>query len=122
MNYVSRNRKSGLATQLYNFLQNLSEEARGQDRMVLVVSIPASEFEMNAEDQADYERLKKMLDRLGKAVIMSAEAETAEIIRRWLFDWDGITKDSEKTIDAFADWTVEHRNQVPGLVPRGQRP
>ena len=117
MNYVSRNRKSGLATQLYNFLQNLSEEARGQDRMVLVVSIPASEFEMNAEDQADYERLKKMLDRLGKAVIMSAEAETAEIIRRRLFDWDGITKDSEKTIAAFADWTVEHRNQIPGWFP-----
>jgi phytoene/squalene synthetase len=44
MNYVSRNRKSGLATQLYNFLQNLSEEARGQDRVVLVVSIPASEL------------------------------------------------------------------------------
>ena len=40
MNYVSRNRKSGLATQLYNFLQNLSEEARGQDRVVLVASIP----------------------------------------------------------------------------------
>lgn len=117
MNYVSRNRKSGLATQLYNFLQNLSEEARGQDRMVLVVSIPASELEMNAEDQADYDRFKKMLDRLGKAVIMSAEAETAEIIRRRLFEWEGITRDAEKTICAFADWAVEHRTQIPGWFP-----
>ena len=117
MNYVSRNRKSGLATQLYNFLQNLSEEARGQDRMVLVVSIPASELEMNAEDQADYDRFKKLLDRLGKAVIMSAEAETAEIIRRRLFEWDGITRDAEKTVSAFADWAVEHRTQVPGWFP-----
>jgi hypothetical protein len=117
MNYVSRNRKTGLATQLYNFLQNLSEEARGQDRMVLVASIPASELEMNAEDQADYDRFKKVLDRLGKAVIMSAEAETAEIIRRRLFEWDGITKDSEKTVAAFADWTVEHRTQIPGWFP-----
>lgn len=117
MNYVSRNRRSGLATQLYNFLQNLSEEARGQDRMVLVVSIPASELEMNAEDQADYDRFKKMLDRLGKAVIMSAEAETAEIIRRRLFEWDGLTRDAEKTISAFADWVVEHRTQVPGWFP-----
>jgi hypothetical protein len=117
MNYVSRNRKSGLATQLYSFLQNLSEEARGQDRMVLVVSIPASELEMNAEDQADYDRFKKVLDRLGKAVIMSAETETAEIIRRRLFEWDGITKDSEKTIAAFADWAVEHRTQIPGWFP-----
>ncbi|MEQ8191692.1 MAG: DUF499 domain-containing protein, partial [Candidatus Eremiobacterota bacterium] len=31
MNYVSRNRKSGLAAQLYNFMQNLSEVARGED-------------------------------------------------------------------------------------------
>lgn len=30
LNYVSRNRKSGLGTQLYNFLQNLSEEVRGR--------------------------------------------------------------------------------------------
>jgi len=118
MNYVSRNRKSGLATQLYNFLQNLSEEARGQDRVVLVVSIPASEtLEMNEEDQADYARLKYMLDRLGKAVIMSAETETVEIVRRRLFDWDGITKDSEKTIAAFTGWTAEHRNQIPGWFP-----
>ena len=43
---------------------------------------------MTAEDQADYERFKKMLDRLGKAVMMSAEAETSEIIRRRLFEWD----------------------------------
>lgn len=117
MNYVSRNRKSGLATQLYNFLQNLSEEARGQDRMVLVVSIPASELEMNTEDQADYDRFKKLLDRLGKAVIMSAETETAEIIRRRLFEWDGMTREAEKTISAFADWCEEHRTQLPGWFP-----
>lgn len=117
MNYVSRNRKSGLASQLYNFLQNLSEEARAQDRMVLVASIPASELEMNAEDQADYDRFKKVLDRLGKAVIMSAETETAEIIRRRLFEWDGITKDAEKTVAAFADWAVEYRTQIPGWFP-----
>ena len=117
MNYVSRNRKSGLATQLYNFLHNLSEEARGQERVVLVVSIPASELEMSAEDQADYDRFKKMLDRLGKPVIMSAEAETSEIIRRRLFEWDGLTKDAERTIAAFADWCVEHRTQIPGWFP-----
>jgi len=117
INYVSRNRKSGLATQLYNFLHNLSEEARGQEHVVLVASIPASELEMSAEDQADYDRFKKMLDRLGKAVIMAAEAETSEIIRRRLFEWDGITRDAEKTITAYADWCVEHRTQIPGWFP-----
>src|SRR5260370_21855834 len=82
MNYVSRSRKSGLATQLYSFLHNLSEEARGQKNLVLAVSVPASELEMSAEDQADFTRFKKLLDRLGKPVIMSADAETSEIIRR----------------------------------------
>ncbi len=74
MNYISRNRKSGLGTQLYNFVQNLSEEARGNNKVVLVVSIPASELEMTSEDRSDYERFKKMLDRLGKAVMMSADS------------------------------------------------
>ena len=117
MNYVSRSRKSGMAAQLYNFLQNLSEFARGQDNVVLAVSIPASEMEMNAEDEADFTRFKKMLDRLGKAVIMSAEAETSEIIRRRLFEWFGLPDDAKKTVAEYADWIVDHRQQVPNWFP-----
>lgn len=119
MNYVSRNRKTGLASQLYNFLQNLSEEARGQNNVVLCVSIPASELEMSAEDHADYDRFKKLLDRLGKPIIMSSDAETSEIIRRRLFEWEpgGLTKDAEKTIAEYAEWAVEKRNQIPSWFP-----
>jgi predicted AAA+ superfamily ATPase len=127
MNYVSRNRKSGMATQLYNFLQNLSEEARGHNHLILVVSIPASELEMNAEDHSDYERFKKMLDRLGKAVMMSAEAETSEIIRRRLFEWDEravsqdgkvlLSRDALQTCSEYAAWVVEHRHQLPDWFP-----
>jgi len=120
MNYVSRNRKSGLAAQFYDFLQNLSETIRAEDKAVLAVSIPASEGEMNAEDQGDYERFKKLLDRLGKAVIMSAESETSEIIRRRLFEWGGLPDDGKKTVGEYADWVIEHRNQVPSLFPVDQ--
>ena len=88
MNYVSRNRKTDLPSQLYNFIQNLSETVRGEDRMVLVVSVPASATEMNPEDHSDYDRLKKLLDRLSKAVILSTETEISEIIRRRLFEFD----------------------------------
>src|SRR5437764_587865 len=63
MNYVTRNRRSGLSAQLYAFMHNLSETVRGMARGVLAVSIPASELEMSAEDQADYDRFKKLLDR-----------------------------------------------------------
>ncbi|MEW6185516.1 MAG: DUF499 domain-containing protein [Thermodesulfobacteriota bacterium] len=123
LNYISRNRKSGLSTQLYNFIQNLSEEARGSDRVVMVASIPASELEMNAEDMADYGRFKKLLDRLGKAVIMASESETSEIIRRRLFEWDSrafaqdgrvlLSKDAIATCREYADWVAEHRQQIP---------
>ena len=123
MNFVSRSRKSGMAAQLYSFLHNLSEEARGRDNMVLAVSIPASELEMSAEDFSDYDRLKKMLDRVGKAVMMSAESETSEIIRRRLFEWDEsqltpdgrimLTRDAVATCKAYGAWVREHRQQIP---------
>jgi len=117
MNYVNRFRKSGLSSQLYSFVQNLSETARGQDNVVLVVSVPASELEMTADDQADYDRFKKLLDRLGKPVIMSAEGEAVEIVRRRLFEWDGLTNDSEKTVTAYTEWAVANRTQIPGWFP-----
>jgi len=123
LNYISRNRKSGLSTQLYNFIQNLSEEARGNDKMVLVVSVPASELEMTPEDRSDYERFKKLLDRLGKAVIMSAEEETSEIIRRRLFEWDtraisqggkvNLPQDAIVICNEYADWLNDNRSQIP---------
>lgn len=127
MNYISRNRKSGLSAQLYDFLQNLSETARGQKGVVLVASIPASELEMTAEDQSDYDRFKKLLDRVGKPVVISAAAETSEIIRRRLFEWDLrtvtqdgrvlLTKDAITACNDFADWLLEHRQLIPSWFP-----
>ncbi|MEI6786486.1 MAG: DUF499 domain-containing protein, partial [Verrucomicrobiota bacterium] len=127
MNYASRNRKNGLGGQLYHFLQNLSEVARGLDNVVLAVSIPASELEMTTEDAADFTRFKKMLDRLGKPIIMSAEHETSEIIRRRLFEWDDravtadgkviLPKDALDTCAEYADWVVENRQQLPAWFP-----
>lgn len=110
LNYVSKHRNyHDLSSQFYNFLQSLTEFVRSRDNIVLAVSIPASEMEMNAEDQADYDRFKKMLDRLGKAMFMSAERETTEIIRRRLFDWHGLPDEARKTIGEYVDWTDEHK-------------
>ena len=74
---------------------------------------------MSPEDHADYDRFKKLLDRLGKPVIMSAEGETSEIIRRRLFEWEpgGLSKDAEKTISEYAEWVNEKRNQIPSWFP-----
>ena len=99
VNFISRNRKSGMAGQLYNFIQNLCEQARRVDRVVLCVSIPSMLIEMTSDDIAVFERYSKMLERLGKEVILSAEGETSEIIRRRLFEWGGIPDDPSRRSD-----------------------
>lgn len=117
MGYISRNRHNGLGSQTYHFLQSLSEVVRERRGAVLAVSIPASELEMTADDMADYSRLDKMLERLGKRMVMSAEHETAEIIRRRLFGWRGLDKDAKKVIGAYADWVTDHRQLLPQDFP-----
>jgi hypothetical protein len=52
------------------------------------------------------------LDRLGKPIVMSAETETAEIIRRRLFEWQGIPTDGVKTAAAYAEWAIEHQQML----------
>ncbi len=117
LNYISRSRKSGMGAELYNFIENLCEVATTSTQLVLVVSIPASELEMTAEDFADHDRLKKKVDKYGKAVIMAAEAETSEIIRRRLFEWQGLPDDARPTTAAYSDWLLEHRNEIPDWFP-----
>ncbi len=124
MNWVSRNRRDQLHNQFYNFLQNLSEAIRGEKNLVLVVSIPKSEvIEMTQEDEADYNRLKHMLNRLGKAIVISANHDIPEIIRRRLFEWDPqavrhdgrilLSKDAIDACNLYADWVQENRQLLP---------
>lgn len=123
MSYVSRVRKLGMSSQFYNFLQSLSEEARSRNNVALIVSIPKSDLEMSSEDESDFQRLKKLLDRVGKAVLVSSEDETAEIIRRRLFEWDDnaigangkvlLSKDAIKTCKEYAEWVKMHKTQLP---------
>ncbi len=127
INYVSTYRSLGYHNRLYNFIQALSETARGLDNVVLVVSIPASELEYTAEDEADEQRFRKMLDRLGKAIMMSAESETSEIIRRRLFEWDEqhltrdgrviLPREADATCKEYARWVIDHRLQLPSWFP-----
>ncbi len=125
LNYSSRFRALGLNNQLYDFLLNLSGALN--PRSVLVVSVPSSEMEMTADDVADYQRLTKMLDRVGKALTMTAGAETCEIIRRRLFEWDTravnsegrvlLPKDALDTCHEYGRWINEHAQQLSSSVP-----
>ncbi|MFO0966106.1 MAG: DUF499 domain-containing protein [Gemmataceae bacterium] len=115
ISYVSTYRKKGYGDRFYNFLDCLAETARGEKNVAVIASIPASELEYTAEDIADEARFKKMLDRLGKAILMSADTEMAEIIRRRLFDWHGATEEVKKTATAYAEWAVEHAQELSGI-------
>lgn len=118
VNYASRWRKQGQRDELYNFLHILSEEARARRDMVLCVSIPKSvELEMNPEDQRDHEAFKKILDRLGKAVTMSADVEAAEIVRRRLFEWEGFPDEAKKVVTTYSDWVQQHKSEIAGIDP-----
>lgn len=126
LNYISTYRDRGFHNKLYNFMQALSETVRGRKNAVLVGSIPASELSYTDKDHADQQRLKNLLDRLGKAIIVSVEAETSEIIRRRLFEWDEravtpdgrilLPKDAEDVCKVYAEWVQEHKQQLPGLI------
>ncbi len=126
LNYASRFRSLGLNTQMYDFLLNLSGAMNSKS--VLAVSVPASELEMTADDVADYDRLTKMLDRVGKAMTMTAGPETSEVIRRRLFDWDTralnaegkvmLSKDAQDTCHEYARWLNDHAHQLGANIPR----
>jgi hypothetical protein len=120
MNYVSRNRK--MQTQLYDFLHNLTETIRGQRHSALVISLQKSETnEISADDMATFDRLSKLVDRLSKAMILSAESETSEIIRRRLFEWRDVSQtDVRRVASEYSDWVLEHRKQLPQWFPVDQ--
>lgn len=117
MNYINRGRARAVGEQIYSFLHVLTEEARRHRNVVLAVSIPASELEMTPEDHADFDRLRKLLDRVGKPIAMSAGDETSEIIRRRLFEWEGLPREAMRTAGAYAQWVLDHRRQLPDWFP-----
>ncbi|MDR2346497.1 MAG: DUF499 domain-containing protein [Planctomycetaceae bacterium] len=119
MNFVSRSVNKEAGKQFYNFLQILSEFVRSRSNIVLAVSVPASDLELNPEELGTFDRIKKLLDRLGKAVIMSVESETSEIIRRRLFEWDNnnIKKEAKTVAQHYETWIQRHRQQLPQWFP-----
>ncbi|MDI6874597.1 MAG: DUF499 domain-containing protein [Actinomycetota bacterium] len=125
LNFIRRTREAGgpyakLGSQMYSFLDVLTREVAGTSKDVLVVSLPMSEYEMTQEDEADYQRLDKLLDRLNKAVLLSEKIEIAEIVRRRLFEEIGDPKEVRRTAKAYADWVKSHRQQLPEWFPADQ--
>ena len=125
LSFIRRARDAGepytrLGSQFYSFLEVLTREVAGCPNAVLVVSLPLSEYEMTQEDEAEFQRLDKLLDRLSKAVLLSEQMEIAEIVRRRLFEETGEQKEVRRTARSYAEWVVAHREQLPDWFPFGQ--
>lgn len=115
VNYLGNARKTGHRESMYNFMQNLQEVASGTKGLVVCASIPKSELtEMTPEDEADYSRFKHLMERKGKAVLMSADTEIAEIIRRRLFEWKGMPEEGKKAAQVYAEWVNDNRGALAG--------
>ncbi len=108
---------STLASQFYSFVHNLTEVADASDRVVVVVSLPASEQEMSAEDEQDFKRLAKVTARVAEPYKLATGDEIAEIIRRRLFDNVGERHEIDRTARAYARWVRAHRDQLPLWFP-----
>ncbi len=122
MNFVAAARGisvegSTLASQFYEFVHNLTEEADSRDRLCVVVSLPKSELEMSADDQGDFQRLSKVTTRVAEPYVLARDLEIPEIVRRRLFDDVGSPTDVRSTAKPFARWLSDHRDQVPTWFP-----
>jgi hypothetical protein len=121
MNYIRTARQLKFVDSFYTFIQNLTEVARSQTGVVLVVSVPASEMEMMADDLTDYNRLQKILNRLGKPLVMSEDTEISEIIRRRRLSGSlklrpqgkiKISKEARETCKEYGNWVQDYRQQL----------
>ncbi|RXM22200.1 DUF499 domain-containing protein, partial [Citrobacter sp. AAK_AS5] len=52
-----------------------------------------------------------------KAMVMAAEAETSEIIRRRLFEWGGLPKEANETAEQFGEWMRANKQHLPSWFP-----
>lgn len=125
LSFIRRAREAGdpyarLGSQFYSFLDVLSREVAGCPNVVLVVSLPMSEYEMTQADEAEFQRLDKLLGRLSKEVLLSEHMEIAEIVRRRLFEDPGDPEEVRRTTREYAEWVVVHREQLPGWFPVDQ--
>lgn len=122
LSFIRRAREAGepyarLGSQFYSFLDVLTREVAGASHVVLVVSLPLSQYEMTHEDEVEFQRLDKLLGRLSKAVLLSERTEIAEIVRRRLFEDVGDAQEIQRVAQAYADWARAHRAQLPEWFP-----
>jgi len=111
LNFVNRHRK--MADGFYSFIDNLVRTMTGGGRQAAVISLPRSKVEMTDFDREWQERITKVVRRVSRDLLVAEEGETAEVIRRRLFDDLGSPRVRANVANTYADWCFEHRHQLP---------
>jgi len=111
LNYINRHRDG--AESFYAFLQNLTVATTGTTHGAAVISLPRSQVEMTASDQAWQDKISKVVRRVAKDLIANDEAEISEVVRRRLFADLGSEKIRKNVAKAYGDWCFERRAQLP---------
>jgi hypothetical protein len=111
LNYLNRHRAG--AESFYAFIQNLTVATTGTTHGAAVISLPRSQVEMTQWDQEWQDRISKVVRRVAKDLIANDETETAEVVRRRLFQDLGSEKIRKSVARAFGDWCFERRAQLP---------
>jgi predicted AAA+ superfamily ATPase len=111
LNYMNRHRDG--SESFYAFLQNLTVATTGTTHGAAVISLPRSQVEMTASDQAWQNKISKVVRRVAKDLIANDEAEISEVVRRRLFEDLGGEKIRKNVAKAYADWCFQRRAQLP---------
>ena len=99
---------------IYTFVQALTQAARRNDGVALVVTLPESEAEAGGTGGAEaLERLERLLGRIEAVWTPLETYEAFEVVRRRLFGEVSDPAERDRTCKAFADMYGRSRSDYP---------
>ena len=113
---------SNLSDQTVSFMQILSETIAETDKIVGVITLPASEHEVgsSAEAKSILNTLENRLSRVGADTKPVADDEIFEVVRRRLFEDVGDEETIDQTVSAYMQMYEELWLELPPEARKGE--
>jgi hypothetical protein len=113
---------SNLSDQTVSFMQILSETIAETDKVVGVITLPASEHEVGSSPEAKsiLNTLENRLSRVGADTKPVADDEIFEVVRRRLFEDVGNQEAIDQTISAYMQMYEELWLELPPEARKGE--
>jgi len=111
LNFIDRHRK--MADPFYSFIDNLVRAMTAGGSQAAMISLPRSKVEMTEWERDWQEKITKVVRRVSRDLLVAEEGETAEVVRRRLFEDLGSPRTRASVARAYAEWCFQHRAQLP---------